>query len=348
MRARVETDREPVTREALIDLPKAQLHLHLEAAMRPRTAAELADRYGRRAPRQGPYDGLRGFVEDYESARDLLECLDDVSRVAAELVEDAAAQGIVWTEVHCVPFNYGGRLGPAEGVLAAVLDGLDRGAKNAGVGAALILAHNRADNPRLAWATLDLARTARSEAVVGFGLVGNEADFPPEPFADVFAAARAEGLLAVPHAGEAAGPDSIRSAWRSLRAARLNHGVRAVEDPLLLEELAAAQVCLDVCPTSNAMLQASRSVAEHQLPTLIAAGVPVSLGSDGPLFFSVDVVEEYLNAHQQMGIDAAGLVRIAADSLRFSAAPADIVAAGLSAGENWLRSVHDGPLPRSC
>jgi len=334
-------------RDTIIGLPKAQLHLHLEAAMRPATAAELAERYGRPAPQAGPYDGLRGFVEAYESARDLLVTLEDVARVAAELVEDAGAQGIGWSEVHCVPFNYNGRLGAPEGVVESVLDGLRQGAAASGVQAALILAHNRADDPELAWKTLDLARDRVDAGVVGFGLVGNEADFPPAPYAEVFKAARERGLLSVPHAGEAAGPESIRSAWRDLDANRIGHGVRAVEDPALLAELAVAGVCLDVCPTSNAMLHACPSLPEHQLPALLAADVTVSLGSDGPLFFGVDVVDEYLTAHRVLGLAADQLARIARNSLHHSAAPEQLKATGYETIDAWQLNVEAEEDPSS-
>lgn len=330
-----------LTRDQLIGLPKAQLHLHLEAAMRPGTAAELADRYQLPAPSRGPYAGLSGFVADYEAARDLIRTLDDLARVARELVHDAAAQGTLWTEVHCVPYNYGGRLGPEQGVVEALLDGLRRGSAETGSGAAIILAHNRASEPDLAWRTLQLARPHAGRGVVGYGLVGNEADHPPGPHAEVFASAKDAGLLCVPHAGEAAGPDSVRSAWRDLHADRICHGVRAVEDPDLLADLAGARVCLDVCPTSNAMLQASPSLARHQLPSLIAAGVPVSVGSDGPLFFGVDVVDEYLNAHHVLGIPAAGLADIAAESLRASAAPRDLLASAEIRIKEWPATLAD-------
>lgn len=331
----------PLSRDQLISLPKAQLHLHLEAAMRPGTAVELAERYELPAPSRGPYAGLRGFVADYEAARDLIRSLEDLARVARELVHDAAAQGILWTEVHCVPYNYGGRLGPEQGIVEAVLDGLRRGTTETGSGAAVILAHNRATDPDIAWCTLQLARTHAGRGVVGYGLVGNEADYPPSPYAEVFASAKDAGLLCVPHAGEAAGPDSVRSAWHDLHADRISHGVRAVEDPDLLADLAAARLCLDVCPTSNAMLQASPSLADHQLPALLAADVPVSLGSDGPLFFGVDVIDEYLNAHNVLGIPAAGLADIAADSLRASAAPRDMLASAETRIKEWLASLTD-------
>lgn len=322
-------------RAALVALPKAELHLHLEAAMRPATARTLATKYGLPLPSSGPYAGLTGFIEDYEAARDLLGCLDDVRRVACEVVEDAAEQGVVWTEVHCVPFNYGSRLGPPEGVVEAVLDGLRAGARQAGVGAALILAHNRASAPALAWRTLEIARRFSGIDIVGFGLVGNEVDFPPTPYADVFAAARSLGLLSVPHAGEAAGADSVRAAWRDLAADRVCHGVRAVEEPSLLIELAAASVCLDVCPTSNAMLRTCPSLAEHQLPALVAAGVPVSLASDCPLFFGAGIADEYLTAHTVLAMTPDQLAAIAADSLRASAAPDDLRTSALAAIQTW-------------
>lgn len=312
-------------RASVVALPKAELHLHLEAAMRPGTARELAGRLGAPAPRHGPYAGQREFVGDYESARDLITSLDDLYRVAGEIVEDAAAQGIVWTELHCVPFNYGGRLGPAEGIVEAVLDGLRSGHGRTGSAAALILAHNRAAGPAQAWQVLDLARRYQCQGVVALGLAGDEAGYPPAPYAEVFAAARAAGLLAVPHAGEGAGPASVRAAWQELGAHRISHGMSAAADPGLLAELAAAQVCLDVCPTSNVMLRACPSIGEHPLPRLLEAGVAVSLGSDGPLFFGASLVDEYLTAARVFGLGAGELRAIAANSLRFSAAPRELV-----------------------
>ena len=318
-----------LSRAQVVALPKAQLHLHLEAAMRPATARELATRYGMRPPTSGPYDGLAGFVQDYETARDLIRSLDDLSRVAAEVVADAATQGVVWTEVHCVPFNYGGRLGPPEAVVEAVLDGLARAPSGTG-GAGLILAHNRAADHALAERVLTLAVRYRDQGVVALGLVGDEASHPPAPYRDIFRAAKESGLLSVPHAGEAAGPASVHGALHALQADRIGHGVRAVEDPALLAELADSPVCLDVCPTSNAMLGACPSLAGHQLPALVRSGVRVSLGSDGPLFFGVDVVDEYLNAQDVLGLGAGELLAIASDSLRASAAPAELKQSALA------------------
>lgn len=324
-----------LSRQDLIDLPKAELHIHLEAGMRPATAGEFADRYGLPVPSRGPYSGLKGFVTDYEAARNLLGSLDDVARVAYELVEDSSARGVVWMEVHCVPYNYGGRLGPAESVLEAVLEGLHQGANATGVGGGVILAHNRAANPTVAWETLGIAERYREQGVVALGLVGNEVDFPPAPYATLFATAKASGLRSVPHAGEGAGAGSVRSAWKMLAADRISHGVRAAEDRGLLKALADAGVCLDVCPTSNVMLQASSSIKAHQLPDLIDAGVRVSLASDGPLFFGVDIVDEYLHAHHDMHLDAYRLTTIARDSILASCAPDNVRAPALGSIQTW-------------
>jgi adenosine deaminase len=116
----------------------------------------------------------------------------------------------------------------------------------------------------------------------------------------------------------------------ALQADRIGHGVRAVEDQDLVAELADSAVCLDVCPTSNAMLGACPSLAGHQLPALLRSGVRVSLGSDGPLFFGVDVVDEYLNAQDVLGLGAGELLTIAADSLRASAAPPELKQSALA------------------
>ncbi|MFG1709430.1 adenosine deaminase [Nonomuraea sp. M3C6] len=306
----------------LLALPKAELHLHLEGAIHPSTAAELADRYGLPVPSCGPYNGLSEFVVAYEGARDLIGSLDDLHRVACELVHRAAAQGVVWSEVHVIPPTYAGRLGPAEGVLEAVLDGL-RAGSSAASGAGVIVGVNRGLPLEQAERSLALALAYRDQGVVGFGLAGDEARFPAVAFADVFARARDAGLAAVPHGGEGAGAESVRACVEVLGARRVNHGIRAVEDQALIEELAERQVCLDVCLSSNVALQVTPSLAEHPLPVLMAAGVPVTVNSDCPLFCGSTLVEEYDLVRRWLDLDAGALADIAETSLRFSSCPGD-------------------------
>lgn len=329
--------------EALAALPKAELHLHLEGAMRSSTARELADRYGRPFPRTGRFSGLGEFVVAYEEARDLVGSLEDLRRISRELVEDAAAQGVVWSEVHVVPPTYAGRLGPDEAVLEAVLDGFAAASSDASA-AGIIVGVNRGLPPESATRSLSLATAYVDAGVVGLGLAGDEANNPAERFAGVFARAREAGLRALPHGGEGAGSESVRACVEQLGASRVNHGVRAVEDSAVVDLLLEHGVCLDVCPSSNVALQVSSSMETHPLPLLIDAGVPVTLNSDCPLFVDTTVNAEYRLAYGRLGLDLENLVQIAWTSLTVSSCPDDRRARALDALASWAASFGAGPL----
>lgn len=323
-------------------LPKAELHIHFEASLRPDTAREWSQRYGRPMPSEGPFSGLGDFVVAYEGARDLIGSLDDVRRAAAELVVDASAQGVVWSEVHLIPPTYGGRLGREEDIVESVLTGFEEGANQAtsagrSGAAGVIIGVNRGLGPEAAERSLDLALRYAGQGVVGFGLAGDEANHPPSKFADLFHRARAGGLVAVPHGGEGAGPDSVRACVEELGALRVCHGVRVVEDPAVVQLLVDRGVCLDVCPSSNVSLQVSSSLEHHQLIALIEAGVRVSLGSDGPLFSGATVNDEYLIAHERMGLPARTLAAIARTSLEASSCPEPLRSRALEGIRVWER-----------
>ncbi|MGY1703615.1 adenosine deaminase [Geodermatophilus sp. SYSU D00697] len=318
----------------LVALPKAELHLHLEGAIRPETAAELADRYGRPAPRTGRFADLSEFVVAYEAARDLIGSLEDLRRVAAELLTTARENGVVWTEVHLVPPTYAGRLGPEEAVVEAVLDGLAAGADGASA-AGVVLGVNRGLPPPAAERSLELALAYAGRGVVGLGLAGDEAGFPPGLFVEVFRRAADAGLPAVPHAGEAAGPDSVRVCVEELGAVRVNHGVRVVEDPAVVDLLLDRGVSLDVCPSSNVALQVVPSLGEHPLPALLAAGVPVSLNTDCPLFVQTTTADEYALSAERFGLSREVLASIAETSLRSSSCPVDRRSAALARLGEW-------------
>lgn len=296
-------------------LPKAHLHVHLEGAARPATLAEFARERGAPGPVLSGYGDLTGFVAAYETARDLIGDLDALQRVAREVAQDALEQGCVWTEVHFAPFSYAGRLGSEEALLEAVLAGLSE-PQRAGTGAAVILGMNRADGPEVGARTCVLAERYVGRGVVGLGLVGDERH-PGTPYAPLFARARDVGLLAVPHAGETQGPHTVLEAVEVLRADRIGHGITSISDPALTERLAQNDLCLDVCPTSNLRLGVADNWATHPVHRLLEAGVAVSLNSDDPTFFGADVAQEYATAADH-GLPVA---RIAAASLRYSAAP---------------------------
>lgn len=330
----------PGERLDVVSLPKAELHMHFESSLRRETAQEWSERYGLPMPPDRTFSGLGEFVVAYEVARDLVGSLDDLRRAAAELVEDASAQGVVWSEVHFIAATYAGRLGPDEALLEAVLAGFEDGAeRTAAAGrasaAGVIVGINRGLGQEAAERSLRLATAYAGRGVVGLGLAGDEANHPASLFVDQFRRAREAGLRALPHGGEGAGAHSVRACVEELGASRICHGVRAVEDPSVLELLARRGVCLDVCPSSNVSLQVAPSLREHQLPRLVDAAVPVSLNSDGPLFSRSTVNEEYLNAHERMGLSREVLARIARTSIEASSCPEPLRAQALEGIAGW-------------
>jgi adenosine deaminase len=319
-------------------LPKAHLHLHLEGAMRPATLVELSERYRLPAPLQ-PDGSFARFIQLYRAACEALRSPDDLVRLVREIVEDAAAAGAVWVEPSVwLTATEAARVGvrDEEAILEVLLDAARSAARDFHVGVGLMVSSNRVHPPADAVALARLAARHAGRGVVAFGLADDETRAPPEPFAAAFAIARAAGLISAPHAGEHGGPDSVRGALDALGARRIQHGVRAAEDPHLLQRLAKEEVCLDVCPTSNVQLGVSPSYAKHPLSKLLEAGVQVSLNADDPLFFGSGVLGEYELGRQLFGLDDTALAGIAACSIRAGGAPESIKVAALADIEQWL------------
>jgi adenosine deaminase len=325
-------------RRDLRTLPKAHLHVHLEGAMRPATLVELAAHYGVPANLAG--DGsFASFIALYRAACEALRTPDDMARLVREVVEDAAADGAVWVEpAEWLNAAQAARLGlpDVEAVLEVVLDAARRAQREVGIGVGVIVSSNRTRPPAEAVALARLAARHVGQGVVAFGLADDETRGAPEAFADAFAIARGAGLISAPHAGEHGGPASVRGAVESLGARRIAHGVRAAEDPDLLQRLAADGVTLDVCPTSNVQLRVVASFADHPLPKLLAAGVPVSLNADDPLFFGSGLLAEYEVARHTFGLDDGALASIARHSIRASGAPESLKADALERIDRWL------------
>src|SRR5699024_1302384 len=203
-----------------------------------------------------------------------------------------------------------------------------------GVWTGSIVSIDRGAGPEHALEAARLAARFADRGVVAVGLVADERGDPVADAAGALAIARDAGLGVVPQAGALAGPDEVRSAIE-LGVDRIQHGVRAVEDPRVLELLAERGTCLDVCPTSNVVLDVYPSLEEHPLPRLLEAGVRCSLGADDPLLFGVDVVDEYVAAHERMGVSVARLVGVARASIESSFAPDDVKRDALARIEAW-------------
>jgi adenosine deaminase len=319
-------------------LPKAHLHLHLTGGMRPQTLVELAAEQGRHLmpgvldPTSVDLDatGLRGwakFQRLYDGARAVLVGPAEVHRVVGEIVQDQAAAGVGWLELQVDPSSYAPRLGGLRATVELLLDALRN---DLGVGTGLILAGNRTRHPA---ETETLARLAKHvPGVIGLGLSNDETRGDTRDFEKAFRLARDAGLIAVPHAGELRGAGSVRLAVERLGAARVGHGVRSVEDPGLLELMAAREVACEVNPVSNVALHVHKSLEQNPWRTLRAAGVPVVIGADDPLLFRAGLLENYA-ALRATDAELADLARC---SITSSVAPEQVRARLLAAVDTWL------------
>jgi adenosine deaminase len=320
----------------LVALPKAHLHVHLEGAMRPATLHELADHYGVEVP---PIRGFGSFAEFsgmYVAATQVLQSPADLARVVDEVVEDAAMAGACWVEPSFYAPHYTGRYGSDQDTVEIVLAALADAAARHGIAAGLMLAADRTVDPSIAVEQARLAARYAGNGIVGFGLANDEAPWPPEPFAAAFRVARAAGLLSTPHAGELSGPASVRGALDALGADRIQHGVRAIEDPELVKRLADEAVCCDVCPSSNVLLSVVPTMEACALGPLLDAGVPCSVNADDPLLFGPGLLDEYEICRTQLGFDDVRMAHIARCSIDHSGAPDDVKATTRAGIDAWL------------
>jgi adenosine deaminase len=287
----------------------AELHVHLEGTATPALVRRIAARNGLDVPEglfAGPdrfaWDGFLDFLAAFDRAAGVIRTGEDYRDIAYEYLARQAADGVLYVELTASRDH--ARLAGLtdaehwEGIAA----GIDAARAEYGIEARILSSAVRNFGVEQA---VEVAREAASRPhpyVVGFSLAGDEAGFPPGLFAEAFATAAAAGLGCTVHAGEWAGAQSVRDALE-LPVTRLSHGVRAIEDPALVAELAARGTVLEVCPTSNVALGVFGSYEEHPLRALVEAGVRVTLGSDDPPYFGATVAGEYAIARERFGLD---------------------------------------------
>jgi adenosine deaminase len=245
-----------MTEAELVALPKAHLHLHLTGGMRHATLIDLAERYSIRLPDRLIDDasddwrllGWPRFQRLYDLARGVLRTPSDIERLMREIAEDEAANGSRWLELQITPTGYAARLGDLVTAMEVFCAAAAQAEVTTGIGVHLIVAANRTRPP---WEAETLARLAvryAAHGVIGFGLSNDERQGSPESFAKAFRIAREGGLRAMPHAGELLGAESVARTVRALEPARIGHGVRAVEDPAVLDLLAQRGIACEVWP----------------------------------------------------------------------------------------------------
>jgi adenosine deaminase len=321
-------------------LPKAELHVHLEGSMRASTVVELAERYGVELPeglREGRYEfrDFRHFIDEWVAGLACLRSAEDFRRIALELCEDEAAQGVRYAEVSFSLPDHAEKFDDWDGPMEGALEGFALGRERFGITCRMYVDVVRGIDMALSRRAMEVAAAYLGDGVIGIGL-GGEERFPPEPYASIFRAGLERGLHSIPHAGETHGPGSIRGALEALGAERIGHGIRVLEDPALVEEACSRGIAFDVCPTSNAMTRSVASLSEHPLGAMLDAGLTCTLASDDPSMFHSWIADEYEVCREVLGFDDERLAALARNGVCASFADGAVKAELEHGISTWL------------
>lgn len=304
-------------------MPKAELHVHLEGTAPPELISQIAARNGVPLPERMlgsdgrfRYTDFLDFLRTYDLAASVIRTAEDYRDITYQYLCDCARGGAIYVELTASP-DHARLVGLTdEEHWRGIAQGIDDARRDTGIEGRILVSAVRNFGVERA---LRIARHAAERPhpyVVGFSMAGDEAGFPAGDFAEAFEIAAGAGLGCTIHAGEWGGPESVR-AGLSLPVTRIAHGVRSIEDPELVSELAARGTVLECCPTSNVVLGIYQSYEQHPLRSLREAGVRVTLGSDDPPYFGASVAGEYAVCAERMGFsedDLREITRTAIDA----------------------------------
>jgi adenosine deaminase len=305
-----------------VSVPKAELHVHVEGTATPDLIQRIAARNRVRVPDGVIADDGRfhwndflHFLQVYDGATSVIRTGEDYHDIVYEYLLRCAAEGAIYVEL-TASADHAADVGVSdEEHLAGLAQGIDDARAQTGIEARVVMSCVRHFGPEKAVEVARRTLEAPHAYVTGFGMGGDEAGFPADRFAAAFGIAREAGLGLTVHAGEWGGPESVRQGL-ALGVSRIGHGVRAVEDPELVRELADRGTVLEVCPTSNVVLGIYPGYRAHPLPTLRAAGVPVTLGSDDPPYWDASIGGEYEVAEREFGMSEEELRELTRTALR--------------------------------
>jgi adenosine deaminase len=290
-------------------VPKAELHVHLEGTAPPDLVRRIAERNGLAVPEgtfatpdRFAYRDFLDFLDTYDKAASVIQTGEDYRDITYEYLVKCAREGAIYVELTASP-DHARLVGLTdEEHIGGIARGIDDARREAGIEGRILISCVRNFGVEPALRVAHYAAERPHPYIVGFSMAGDEENYPPSAYAEAFHIAAEAGLGCTVHAGEWAGPESVRGGLE-LPVTRIAHGVRSIEDPALVEELARRGTFLECCPTSNVTLGIYPSYAEHPLPRLVAAGVRITLGSDDPPYFGASIGGEYELCGEHFGFD---------------------------------------------
>ncbi len=306
-------------------IPKAELHLHIEGTLEPELMMKLAQRNGIRIPYDSvdeiraayEFTDLQSFLDIYYAGAQVLVSEHDFHDLTYEYLERAAADNVRHVEIFFDPQTHTERGIEFDTVVDGLYRALQEGETRLGITFELIMCFLRHLSADDAMATLEQALPHKSR-IRAVGLDSSEVGHPPAKFTEVFDRARTEGFLTVAHAGEEGPPEYIWEALDLLKVERIDHGVRCLEDPALIERLATEQTPLTVCPLSNVKLRVFDKLQDHNLKQLLDAGLCATINSDDPAYFGGYVGENFLQTQQALALSSEQIVTLARNSFTAS------------------------------
>ncbi|HKM26643.1 MAG TPA: adenosine deaminase [Thiopseudomonas sp.] len=309
-------------------LPKAELHMHLEGSLEPELMFKLAERNRIQLPWDSvetlrsayAFNNLQEFLDIYYQGANVLQTEQDFYDLTWAYLKKCEEQNVIHVEPFFDPQTHTARGIPMEVAITGISEALGDARDMLGISSGLILSFLRHLSEEDAFTTLQQAMPFR-DLFFAVGLDSSEMGHPPSKFTNVFAKARSEGLLAVAHAGEEGPPEYVWEALDVLKVSRIDHGVRAYEDPRLMARLIEEQIPLTVCPLSNTKLRVYQDMSEHPILDMLEQGVMVTVNSDDPAYFGGYLTENFQALHAGLGMTQQQAQRLADNSLNARLAP---------------------------
>ena len=307
-------------------MPKAEIHLHLEGAFSFEFLFDQIQKYGGEPEIKSIADlqnkfvfkDFNHFIETWFWKNKFFRTAEDFEESTYQTIRNLSLQNVIYSEVFFSPWDFASDGFKIEAIADATISGIRKAEKDFGIKCNLIADIVRDHGAEFSLHRLDQISPYLGKGVIGIGLGGNERAFPPQLFKEVFIEAKKRGFRTTVHAGEAAAPESIWHALLDLKAERIGHGVRAIEDPLLVEYLIKNQIPLEICITSNLKTKVFGSLKEHPFDILFRKGAKVTVNSDDPSMFGADLTDELLLLHEQLGYSIKDLLTIEKNAIEVS------------------------------